>query len=97
MKESIDRKRECWRGRDDPPLSVISEAVRAATAPRTPNHEILGDPLPGRSALDRARAEISQAACRRCSWRGPASKLIAAGAHFHCPRCGQHETDVLAA
>jgi hypothetical protein len=84
-------------GRSDPPVEVAREAIRAHTAPRTPNHVVLGDPLPGRSALDRLRSEISIAACRRCSWLGPAIKLILAGAHLHCPRCGEHEIDVLRA
>jgi len=56
---------------------------------------VLGDRLPGRSALDKLRTEMSIAACRRCSWRGLASKLIAAGGNLHCPRCGEHEIDAL--
>jgi len=56
---------------------------------------VLGDRLPGRSALDKLRTEMSIAACRRCSWRGLASKLIAAGGNLHCPQCGEHEIDAL--
>jgi hypothetical protein len=35
------------------PASVFAERDRALGAPRSPNQEVLGDPLPGRAALDR--------------------------------------------
>lgn len=45
------------RGHERPPPEVIAEAVRAHRAPRNPFDDILGNPLPGRSALDQKRAE----------------------------------------
>jgi hypothetical protein len=38
------------------PPAVLAERDRALAMERTPNQEILGDPIPGRSALDRRRA-----------------------------------------
>lgn len=38
-----------------PPAEVLAERDRILFVDRTPNQEVLGDPLPGRSALDRMR------------------------------------------
>jgi hypothetical protein len=40
-----------------PPPEVLAERDRVLSAPRSPNMEILGDPLPGRDALDRVNHE----------------------------------------
>lgn len=42
--------------RRDPPPDVLTEAVKAYSAPRTITEWVAGDPLPGRSALDQKRA-----------------------------------------
>lgn len=41
--------------RKPPPAHVIAERDRAYAAEQTPNQHWLGDPLPGRSALERSR------------------------------------------
>jgi len=41
--------------RPQPSAEAIAEAMRAYSAPREPFAEMLGDPPPGRSALDRKR------------------------------------------
>jgi hypothetical protein len=40
------------------PCAVAAERETALAAPRTPDQILLGDPLPGRSALDRKNARI---------------------------------------
>jgi hypothetical protein len=46
--------RQGWAGRNaDVPDDVEAERRRAVNADRTANMMILGDPLPGRSALER--------------------------------------------
>jgi hypothetical protein len=43
---------------EPPPLEVLRERDRAFSAPRTLSQIFLGDPLWGRSALDKLRAAI---------------------------------------
>jgi hypothetical protein len=43
------------------PANALAERERAYSAARTPNQIHLGDPLPGRSALDRRRTPLSSA------------------------------------
>ena len=40
------------------PRAVEEEREAVLAAPRTPNQLLLGDPLPGRSALDRKNARL---------------------------------------
>jgi hypothetical protein len=40
------------------PCAVAAEREAALAAPRTPDQILLGDPLPGRSALDRKNARL---------------------------------------
>ena len=47
------------------PGAVEAERTAALASPRTPDQLLLGDPLPGRSALDKKRA----AATKRSIWR----------------------------
>jgi hypothetical protein len=47
------------------PHAVAAERDAALSAPLSPDQLLLGDPLPGRSALDRKRA----AASKRSIWR----------------------------
>lgn len=42
-------------GRPEPSPQTLEEAARAHAAPRELRHVLCGDPLPGRSALDRRR------------------------------------------
>lgn len=53
--------------------AAVAERDRAYSAPRTIEQVILGDPLPGRSALDRMReSEAAQGERNRLSSRHPA-------------------------
>ncbi len=49
------RKVAAWRVPED----VVDELIRATCAPRSLTAKILGDPLPGRSALDKMRMNQS--------------------------------------
>lgn len=51
---AIGNMRQGWAGHSAKvPEDVAAERSRALNADRTPNMTVLGDPLPGRSALER--------------------------------------------
>jgi hypothetical protein len=51
---AIGNMRQGWAGHNvDIPDAVAKERLRALNADRTANMMLLGDPLPGRSALER--------------------------------------------